>query len=44
MYTSGKFCIIGHITRRALRIYEDMELLLPEWINPENEYKYYDSK
>lgn len=44
MYTSGKFCIIGHTTRKALRIYEDMELLIPEWINPENGYKYYDSK
>lgn len=44
MYTSGKFCIIGHTTRKALRIYEDMELLLPEWINPENGYKYYASK
>lgn len=44
MYTSGKFCIIGHTTRKALRIYEDMGFLTPEWINPENGYKYYASK
>lgn len=44
MYTSGKFCVIGHTTRKALQIYEDMKLLLPEWINPENGYKYYGAK
>lgn len=41
MYTRGQFALIGKTTIKALRIYDEMGLLIPERIDAGNQYKYY---
>lgn len=42
MYTRGQFALIGKTTLKALRLYEELELLKPNFID-ENRYRYYSS-
>ncbi len=41
MYTRGQFALIGKTTIKALRLYDEMGLLKPEYIDSNNQYKYY---
>ena len=40
MYTRGQFALIGKTTLKALRLYEELGLLKPDFID-ENKYHYY---
>lgn len=42
MYSRGQFAIIGKVGRKALRLYEEEGILVPQKINVENGYRYYD--
>lgn len=42
MYSIGEFSKIVGITVKALRYYDDIELLNPSYVNAENGYRYYD--
>ncbi len=44
MYTRGQFALIGKTTIKALRIYDEMGLLVPERIDAGNQYKYYSTQ
>jgi len=41
MYTIGEFSKIGKASTKMLRHYDKIGLLRPEYINPENRYRYY---
>ncbi len=41
MYSRGQFALIGKTTIKALRLYEELGLLVPERIDQSNQYKYY---
>lgn len=40
----GKMAEINHITIATLRLYDDMDLLKPIFVDPETSYRYYDIK
>ncbi len=42
MYTIGQFSKIGRISTRMLRYYDTLGLIKPSFINPENQYRYYE--
>lgn len=42
MYRIGEFSKIIGVTIKALRYYDDIELLSPAYVNEENGYRYYD--
>jgi DNA-binding transcriptional MerR regulator len=42
MYQIGEFSKIVGITVKALRYYDEIDLLLPAQINEDNGYRYYD--
>ncbi len=44
MYTRGQFAIIGKTTRKALRIYEEKGILIPDRHDEMNDYRYYSNK
>ncbi|OPZ90456.1 MAG: HTH-type transcriptional activator TipA [Firmicutes bacterium ADurb.Bin419] len=44
MYTRGQFALIGKTTIKALHIYDEMGLLVPERIDAGNQYKYYSTQ
>lgn len=37
----GKMALINHVTIPALRLYDEMNLLKPAWIDPVTNYRYY---
>ncbi len=41
MYTRGQLAIIGKVGRKALRLYEESGILIPEVTNEQNGYRYY---
>lgn len=41
LYTIGEISKIKNITTKALRFYDDIGLLKPHWVDPENQYRYY---
>lgn len=41
MYTIGEFSKIGKVSTKMLRHYDKIGLLKPEYINPENRYRFY---
>lgn len=41
MYTIGEFSNIGKVSAKMLRHYDKIGLLKPEFINPENRYRFY---
>jgi len=42
MLSIGDFSKISHVTTKTLRYYDEIDLLKPKYINPENGYRYYD--
>lgn len=44
MYTRGQFALIGKVSVKALRLYDEMGLLKPVHIDQNNQYKYYSPK
>lgn len=44
MYTRGQFALIGKVSLKAMRIYDEMGLLKPAFIDEKNQYKYYSSE
>ncbi len=40
--TSGAFARRSRLSPKALRLYDDMGLLRPAWVDPSNGYRYYD--
>ncbi|MGC6768839.1 MerR family transcriptional regulator [Enterococcus sp. LJL51] len=43
LYRIGIFSKMNHVTIKALRHYDDVGLLKPQYIDPENGYRYYSS-
>ncbi|MBP1046666.1 MerR family transcriptional regulator [Enterococcus sp. BWM-S5] len=43
LYRIGMFSRMNHVTIKALRHYDDVGLLNPQFIDPENGYRYYSS-
>lgn len=41
LYKIGMFAQMNHVTVKALRFYEEQELLLPAYVDGENGYRYY---
>jgi DNA-binding transcriptional MerR regulator len=41
MLKIGEFSQLGQVTVRALRHYDELDLLKPAYINPESDYRYY---
>lgn len=41
MYTIGDFSRIGKVSTKMLRYYDKIELLKPDYTNPNNGYRYY---
>ena len=41
MYTIGQFALILKVSTRTLRHYDEIDLLKPQHINQENNYRYY---
>jgi DNA-binding transcriptional MerR regulator len=44
MYTRGQFAIIGKVSVKALRYYDEINLLKPFYIDENNQYKYYSNE
>ncbi len=44
IYTRGQFALIGKVSVKALRIYDEIGLLKPTRIDPDNQYKYYSTE
>lgn len=44
MYTRGQLALIGNVGRKAIRLYEQDNLISSSKINPENGYHYYDDE
>ncbi len=44
IYTRGQFALIGKVSVKALRVYDEMGLLKPVYIDPNNQYKYYSTE
>jgi Predicted transcriptional regulators len=42
MYTIGQFSKIGKISTKSLRDYDKIGLIKPSFVNPENQYRYYE--
>ncbi|NMM62475.1 MerR family transcriptional regulator [Clostridium sp. P21] len=42
MYTIGQFSKIGKISTKMLRHYDKIGLIKPSFVNPENQYRYYE--
>lgn len=42
MYTIGQFSKIGNISTKMLRHYDKIGLIKPTFVNPENQYRYYE--
>lgn len=42
MYTIGQFARIGMVSTNTLRYYDEIKLLSPAYVDPENQYRYYD--
>ena len=40
----GEMAKINHITVTTLRLYDELDLLKPVYVNPETNYRYYDIK
>lgn len=38
----GKMASINHVSIATLRLYDEMGLLKPKWVDPESSYRYYD--
>ncbi|MFC0190101.1 MerR family DNA-binding transcriptional regulator [Fictibacillus aquaticus] len=43
MYKVGEFSKMTGLSKEALRYYSDIKLLEPVYINPDNNYRYYDN-
>ena len=43
LYRIGLFSKMNHVTIKGLRYYDEVDLLKPEYIDPENGYRYYSS-
>ncbi|WDV46472.1 MerR family transcriptional regulator [Clostridiaceae bacterium M8S5] len=44
MYSIGQFSIITKLSKKTLRYYDDIGLLKPAYINPTNQYRYYNKE
>ena len=44
LYSSGEISRLCNITKKTLRHYEEIGLLVPSYIDPDNHYKYYSCK
>ena len=44
MYSIGKFSIISRISVKSLRRYHEMDLLVPEYVDDDSGYRYYNDK
>jgi len=42
MYTIGQFSKIGNVSTKMLRHYDKIGLIKPTFVNPENQYRYYE--
>lgn len=42
MYTIGQFSKIGKVSTKMLRHYDKIGLIKPSFVNPENQYRYYE--
>ncbi|OBR97147.1 MULTISPECIES: MerR family transcriptional regulator [Clostridium] len=42
MYTIGQFSKIGNVSTKMLRYYDKIGLIKPTFVNPENQYRYYE--
>ncbi len=42
MYTIGQFSKIGKVSTKMLRHYDKLGLIKPSFVNPENQYRYYE--
>lgn len=42
MYTIGQFSKIGKVSTKMLRHYDKIGLIKPNFVNPENQYRYYE--
>ncbi|WP_315116387.1 MerR family transcriptional regulator [uncultured Clostridium sp.] len=42
MYTIGEFSKIGKVTTKMLRHYDKIGLIKPNYVNPENQYRFYE--
>ena len=40
----GEMAKMNHITVTTLRLYDELDLLKPVYVNPETNYRYYDIK
>ncbi|MBD2868265.1 MerR family transcriptional regulator [Paenibacillus arenilitoris] len=43
MYRIGEFASMTELTKETLRYYADIKLLEPVYVDPVNQYKYYDN-
>jgi DNA-binding transcriptional MerR regulator len=44
MYSTGEMADVCNISKRTLRHYEKIALLVPEYTDPQNNYRYYNSR
>ncbi len=40
----GRFAQAAQLSRKALRLYDELEILLPAWVDPDSGYRYYSTE